>query len=181
MTLLRMLLKTLLSICMIASCCLHTFAQKPKATANKKPVFKPQKATDSVGKSLHAYLLVQQMPKPHYDVGIYFKDHIRYTDLALKNKIEGVIRISMFIKEDGAINNVHLMDTLGYGLNEEILRIARAMPKWKPGKQNGKNVCVYQTIKIDVRMPPARSTINDGPVGLTPGIYQQAHKDTTIK
>jgi protein TonB len=37
---------------------------------------------------------------------------------------------------------------MGWGFDEEALRVVKAMPNWKPGKQNGKPVRVLFTLPI---------------------------------
>lgn len=38
------------------------------------------------------------------------------------------------------------------GFNEEILRVIKAMPAWKPGMQDGKKVKVYYSIPAYIRL-----------------------------
>ena len=37
---------------------------------------------------------------------------------------------------------------LGWGLDEEAIRVVKSMPAWTPGKQNGKPVYVKFTLPI---------------------------------
>jgi hypothetical protein len=43
------------------------------------------------------------------------------------------------VHEDGSVSDIKILkgiDSLGF--NEEVIRVLSEMPKWSPGKQNGK-------------------------------------------
>jgi protein TonB len=40
------------------------------------------------------------------------------------------------------------MKGIGFGCDEEAIRVVKSMPKWNPGVQNGKNVRVYYNMPI---------------------------------
>jgi protein TonB len=40
------------------------------------------------------------------------------------------------------------LKSIGFGCDEEAVRVIKAMPKWNPGKQNGKAVRVYFTLPV---------------------------------
>ena len=79
----------------------------------------------------------------------FLKENLRYPKEALKKKIEGNIIVRLLIDKDGSVKeSVILKDNLGAGCAEEALRLVKKMPKWWPGKQNGKAVKVYYTLPI---------------------------------
>jgi TonB family protein len=53
--------------------------------------------------------------------------------------------IRFVVTEDGSISDVNLIKkTEGFkDLDDEALRVVKAMPKWEPGKMDGKPVKVY--------------------------------------
>jgi protein TonB len=53
----------------------------------------------------------------------------------------------------GNIKDVSVSNGLGYGCDEEALRVLKAMPKWNPGKQNGKAVNVSVVLPIFFKQP----------------------------
>ena len=56
--------------------------------------------------------------------------------------------VEFIVNEDGSIANATVKRGIGGGCDEEALRVVRAMPKWKAGKQNGKAVRVYLLLPI---------------------------------
>ena len=52
------------------------------------------------------------------------------------------------IEKDGSITNAKVVRSDNSIFNEEALRVVNSMPKWKPGKQRGKEVRVYYTVPL---------------------------------
>jgi periplasmic protein TonB len=65
----------------------------------------------------------------------YFAD--AYTDEAREEEIEGTVRISFVINIDGSISEIKLVKGIGHGVDEQVLKLAKKMPKWKPGVKKG--------------------------------------------
>ena len=74
--------------------------------------------------------------------------NIRYPKTALELGIRGKIVLQYVIDINGEIRNVKVIRSLGGGCDEEAIRVVKLMPKWKPGRQNGKIVPVYFTLPI---------------------------------
>jgi protein TonB len=69
--------------------------------------------------------------------------------MARETHIEGRVTIKFVVNEDGSISNAKVVRAIGGGCEEEALRVINSMPKWKPGKQNGKAVKVYFTLPVN--------------------------------
>jgi protein TonB len=53
----------------------------------------------------------------------------------------------------GKIKNFKLLNTIGGGCDEEVLRVVKMMPDWRAGRQNGRNVSVANmTIYADFKL-----------------------------
>jgi len=52
------------------------------------------------------------------------------------------------IDEEGNVVDAKVLKGIGYGCDEEALRVVNSMPKWKPGKQRGDNVRVRFVLPI---------------------------------
>ena len=65
---------------------------------------------------------------------------LKYPEEALKRKIEGKVMISFIVDKDGSLSDIKVVKPANPLLDAEALRVARMMPKWKPGTDNGK-VC----------------------------------------
>ncbi len=51
--------------------------------------------------------------------------------------LEGKIIVRFVIEKDGSISNVEIARGLSQESSEEVIRVIRSMPKWKPGKNGG--------------------------------------------
>jgi periplasmic protein TonB len=52
------------------------------------------------------------------------------------------------VEKDGSISNIKMLRGIGAGCDEEALRVVSMMPKWKPGRQNGREVRVQFNLPI---------------------------------
>lgn len=78
----------------------------------------------------------------------YLQNNIKYPEYAKNNKIGGTVQVEFVVNEDGTISNEKVVKGIKGGCDEEALRVIKKMPRWKPGKENGKPVSVYYTIPI---------------------------------
>ena len=61
-------------------------------------------------------------------------------------------RLTFVVSTDGSISETKVVKGLAGGCSEEALRVIKLMPKWKPGKQNGRPVPVYFTIPVTFKL-----------------------------
>lgn len=72
-----------------------------------------------------------------------------YPKQAIENKIEGKIILKFIIDSLGKICCIEMIGKpIGYGLEEEAIRIVRAMPQWTPANIDGMPVAVYYRLPI---------------------------------
>lgn len=79
----------------------------------------------------------------------YLSNNIRYPPMATENGISGTVFVSFVVDSEGTIKDVKTVGApKGGGLEEEAIRVVKKMPKWKPGKQNGRQVSVQFNLPI---------------------------------
>ena len=79
----------------------------------------------------------------------YLHDHIQYPAMARDNGIQGTVYVQFIVGPDGAIRDVKTVSThLGGGLEDEAIKVVSGMPRWIPGKQNGRPVTVQFSIPV---------------------------------
>ena len=87
----------------------------------------------------------------------FLRKNVNYPPLERQNDIEGVSYIKFVVDNDGSIYDVKVYpgaESKGTAnMHKEAMRVIKSMPKWKPGKQNGKPVKVHFQI-------PVRFTLN---------------------
>jgi TonB family protein len=67
----------------------------------------------------------------------YLSDNLKYPKQAISAKQEGTIFLTFLVAEDGSVENVELLRGIGYGIDEEALRLVKEGPKWIPSKKDG--------------------------------------------
>jgi len=71
----------------------------------------------------------------------FFENNIQYPQEASDNGVEGTVTISFNVDEKGKVSAAKVTSPrLGYGIEEEALRVINKMPTWSPGSLKGKNV-----------------------------------------
>lgn len=61
----------------------------------------------------------------------------------------GRVVVKFTIEKDGSITNPSILRDIGGGAGEEVLRVVRLMPKWKPGSYLGKPVRQEFSLPVD--------------------------------
>jgi TonB family protein len=92
-------------------------------------------------------------PRRTYDFLKYVSDSLHYPDSALKNEISGTVIIGFSVSEKGIISNCNVSQGLGYGCDEEALRLVQNMPQWRAHVTDGPSIYYpySQSIKFDLR------------------------------
>ena len=68
--------------------------------------------------------------------------NVQYPQEARDKEISGRVLVGFVVEKDGSITDVKVVKGIGGGCDEEAVRVVKAMPKWKPGKDKGKPVRV---------------------------------------
>lgn len=82
----------------------------------------------------------------------YVGQEIRYPLEARKNDIEGTVNVQFIIEKDGSISDVKAIDGIGYGCDEEAIRVVQNAGTFQPGVQRGKPVQVRMTLPIEFKI-----------------------------
>ncbi len=101
------------------------------------------------------FVNVQQKPEfPGGEAALYrfIGEHIRYPRAAQNSSVGGKVYVRFVIEKDGSVGNVELLKGIGFGCDEEAVRVVRLMPQWSPARQNGKPVRVYFSIPVFYRL-----------------------------
>ncbi|SDE25900.1 protein TonB [Mucilaginibacter pineti] len=95
------------------------------------------------------------MPEPYGGAAAWSKflqRTIRYPGAAVDQGVSGKVILSFVIEKDGQLSNIKVDRGVGYGLDEEALRVLKLAKAWKPGMQNGQPVRVKYTIPISFQL-----------------------------
>ncbi|WP_163325158.1 energy transducer TonB [Draconibacterium mangrovi] len=98
------------------------------------------------------FFVVEDMPEfPGGDEALrkYIANALSYPEDAKKNEIAGKVYISFVVEKDGSVGDVKVARGVDPSLDKEALRVVKALPMWKPGKQRGEPVRVQYTVPIN--------------------------------
>jgi len=97
------------------------------------------------------FTIVEQMPEfpgGEEELFKYLGKNIKYPSMARENGITGTVYVTFVVEGNGEISDVKKLRGIGGGCDEEAMRVVKAMPSWKAGKQNGKSVRVQYNLPI---------------------------------
>lgn len=120
--------------------------RQPPTSPKPAPVVPVQTAEDPVFK------FVEQMPRFDGDLNAFISANLRYPPAARKDSIEGRSVLQFVVRRDGSVTDAAIVREAGHGFDEAALDLARRMPKWIPGRQQGRSVSVFFTIPITFRL-----------------------------
>ena len=78
----------------------------------------------------------------------YLRENIKYPESAIKNNAEGTVQIGFTIEKDGSLINLKILKGVGYGCDEEALKVIKLCRKWRPAVDNGRPYAMKETVSI---------------------------------
>lgn len=82
----------------------------------------------------------------------YFSNNVRYPVIAAENNIQGRVICQFTVWKDGSIRDIQVVRGIDKSLDREAIRLIENMPKWKPGKQRGREVSCKYTVPVVFRL-----------------------------
>lgn len=78
--------------------------------------------------------------------------NIRYPATAREQRIQGTVIVKYTIGADGKIQNLQIIKGIGGGCDEEVLRVIREVPDWKPAMKDGNPVALELILPVQYRL-----------------------------
>ena len=84
-------------------------------------------------------------------IGEFIQKKLVYPQTAIELGVQGKCYLKFTVNTDGSIADVHVVRGVPDcpECDKEATRVIRAMPNWKPGKMNGKEVRTYVQVPIN--------------------------------
>jgi protein TonB len=103
------------------------------------------------------YISVQQMPELPGGGGVAaivaaIQKAVRYPSRAISAGVEGRVYVSFVVNAEGEVVDIKVLKGLGSGLDEETMRAIKTLPRFIPGKQNGREVSVSYSVPITFKI-----------------------------
>jgi periplasmic protein TonB len=89
-----------------------------------------------------------QFPGGEEELIRFIGENLKYPAVALEMGVEGRVIVRFVVSKTGEVTNIVINRSLDASCDKEALRVIRMMPKWIPGRQNGRTVSVYYTVPI---------------------------------
>jgi protein TonB len=91
--------------------------------------------------------------QPEFPGGIngfknFLVKHLKYPNAAQSAGVSGKVYLQFTVNQDGSLENIAAIKGIGYGCDEEAIRVMKLMPAWKPGRQSGRAVRVKFNLPI---------------------------------
>lgn len=114
---------------------------------------------DSIKTEPRVYGVAEQMPSfPGGEAALlkYVNSHVKIPRIAEEQEIKGQVVLRFVVNEDGSVGEVIVLKSLLKQCDEEAIRIVKNLPRFIPGRQQGKAVKVWYT--LPVRFMPSSSS-----------------------
>jgi TonB family protein len=94
--------------------------------------------------------------QPEFKGGIekmykYISDNFEYPEEAKRRSVNGKIEVEFTVEKSGDITYVGILKGLDYSIDDEVLRLLKAMPRWTPATKNGVPVRYRVSMPITIR------------------------------
>lgn len=106
----------------------------------------------------------------------YISKNMNYPETAISNGIEGTVYLAFVINQEGQVEGPEILRGVGFGLDEEALRLISESPKWNPGYQRGQAVKVRMRLPVRFKLSNAIASQHTGKEG-----YQESQIDLNSK
>lgn len=84
----------------------------------------------------------------------YIQENLIYPKLALKKQIQGRSICQFIVEKDGSISHIRVVRSSGNkSLDRAAIRVIKTMPKWTPGRLQGKIVRTTYALPVNFRIP----------------------------
>ena len=90
-----------------------------------------------------------QFPGGQNEMLKYLQENLQYPEAAKANNVHGRVFVKFIVERDGSLSDIQIFRGLGSGCDEEAIRLIQSMPKWKPGKNKGKEVRTSMTVPVN--------------------------------
>lgn len=123
-------------------------------------------AQESEKEDRKVYDLVEQMPTfPGGQSALFqwLSHNIKYPVEAEKHGIQGRVVTQFVVMPDGILDSIKVVNSVDPSLDNEAIRVIRAMPKWNPGMKNGKPVMTRYILPVSFRLGNEKQKPNEKP------------------
>lgn len=115
---------------------------------NENPIVERMVPTVAVYEPIDQVDEVAEYPGGINKLREFLSNNIVYPDLAIENNVNGKVVATFIVEKDGSISSITIINQLGFGCDEEVIRILNLTPKWKPAQLRGNPVRSIYTLPV---------------------------------
>lgn len=82
----------------------------------------------------------------------FLKENLQYPKEAKRMGYQGTVHVQFVIEKNGELTDVVSLREVGYGLDEEAIRVVELSPPWTPALQRGRPVRLKKIVPIKFRL-----------------------------
>lgn len=115
----------------------------------------PSSNAESSDTRIYDIALVEQKPEfagGQKEMVKYLSNNIKYPPNARQANVSGKVYLSFIVEKDGSINDIRIKQGIGFGCDDEAIRVLRNSPKWKPGTVGGNAVRTFCILPINFQL-----------------------------
>ena len=101
------------------------------------------------------FMIVEEPAEPqggYKEFYAFVSGELKYPRKALEVNVSGKVYIKFVVDKDGSLSNLEVVRGIGFGCDEEAIRVLSNAPKWKPAKQRGRLVRQQMVIPIHFKL-----------------------------
>lgn len=83
----------------------------------------------------------------------YLQEKMNYPEQALENKVEGRVTVQFTVGTSGQLEDFKILKGIGYGCDDEVIRLIKEGPAWSPSKRNAQPVPEKVKVRLKFDIP----------------------------
>ena len=83
----------------------------------------------------------------------YLEEQLQYPQQALENEVKGKVTVQFTVQPNGQLSDFQVIKGLGYGCDEELIRLIKEGPAWVPSKKDNQPVEEKVKIRVNFTLP----------------------------
>lgn len=127
-------------------------AEKARLQAELEAELQKEAEAEDPNKIYDKVEVMPEYPGGYVAMMRYIAQNVEYPTVAQENGTQGKVVVQFVVDTDGSIIHAHVLTSVDPYLDNEALRVIKSMPRWTPGKLNGKPVRVKYTVPVKFRL-----------------------------
>jgi periplasmic protein TonB len=97
------------------------------------------------------FMIVEEQPAFEGGMEAFYKyvaENLEFPKEARRSGVDGKVFTEFVVDKDGSLHDIKIIKGIGFGCDDAAIKVLQSSPKWKAGKQRGRNVKVRMSLPI---------------------------------